>query len=220
MKKIISLVSDLVIISNSSVLSVLAAEYHEPIQNDDTSIVDTFFNSLSDDDKVLPMPDGGYLYGGIVETNLDDESEVYAVYDSELDPSAITVKEAKKLIEEDAKIPNKTPRQATPPNVGSLYFVKANGYYFSDYFTGKGWRFSNYMFKPQDGTGNYLRWTSQADSGRVGNYNNAVSTYNGTTQGTSVGANQTIWFNGNSAGQIYYTYNPAQGTRYLVENQV
>ena len=27
-------------------------------------------------------------------------------------------------------------------------------------------------------------------------------------------------FNGNSAGQIYYTYNPAQGTRYLVENPV
>ena len=40
------------------------------------------------------------------------------------------------------------------------------------------------------------------------------------SQGTSVGANQTIWYNGNSAGQIYYTYNPAQGTRYLVENPV
>lgn len=220
MKKIISAVSLFMIMTSGSVLSVSAAEYHEPIYHDDSSVVDTFFDSLSDDDKVLPMPDGGYLYGGIIETSLTDETDVYAVYDSELDPSAITVKEAKKLIEEDSKVPNKTPRQATPPNVGSLYFVKANGNYISDCFSGKGWRFSNYMFKPQDGTGNYLRWTSYVDSGRVGSYNNAVSTYNGTTQGTSVGANQTIWFNGNNAGQIYYTYNPAQNTRYLVENPV
>lgn len=75
------------------------------------------------------------------------------------------------------------------------------------------------MFRPADGTGYYLRWTSINDSGHVGSYDNAVNTMNGTTQGMELQVGISRSYQNGYSGQIYYTYNPLSGTKYYVENR-
>ena len=175
-----------------------------------------FFDDI-DDDRVLPMPDGGFLHGEIIEVDAEDHSKVLGIYNSSLDPNAVTVEEAKKMIEEGKKNVSFTPYANYPST--SVRYLGANDKYLSDEFSGTGWRFGHYYFLPTVGTGDYLKWQSINDGGRVGNFSMAYGTLNGTLSGQEIQANSWVWCNIPN-GQQYYTYNPLSGTRYLVNNPV
>ena len=217
-KKLLSsmtLASILSIAGGLTTTSVFAAEYKDPEPlPQDTTIDDVFFDSI-DDDRVLPMPDGGFLHGEIIEVDAEDPSKVIGIYNSSLDPNAVTVEEAKKIINGEKSYVTFPTRAASPST--SVYYLKANGSYQSDPFSGTGWRFSNYYFLPMAGTGDALYWVSITDGGRVGNFSEAYDTLHGKLSGMELPANtgRYCW---TKNGQQYYTYNSLSGTRYMVSN--
>ena len=195
--------------------SVFAAEYKDPeILPQNTTIDNMFFDQV-DDDRVLSMPDGGFLHGEIIEVDAEDPSKVIGIYNSSLDPNAVTVEEVKKIMSGEKSYVTFSTRAASPST--SVYYLKANGLYQSDTFSGTGWRFSNYYFLPMAGTGNALLWTSFNDSGRVGGVLEANNTRNGNIQGMELPVGYAKYYE-NDTGQIYYTYNPLQNTYYIVDN--
>lgn len=219
-KKVISsmtLASILSIAGGLTATSVFAAEHKDPeTLPQDTTIDDVFFDQV-DDDRVLPMPDGGFLHGEIIEVDAEDPSKVIGIYNSSLDPNAVTVEEAKKIMSGEKNYVTFSTRAASPST--SVYYLKANGVYKSDTFSGTGWRFSNYYFLPMVGTGDALLWTSFNDSGRVGNFSQAYDTLHGTLSGMELPANVAKYCT-TPNGQQYYTYNPLSGTYYIVSNPV
>lgn len=137
-----------------------------------------------------------------------------------MDSNAIPVKKAKNRIKyRQTAFPTQT-YGAKPPGTDTIYILDYGSEYNSNPFSGNGWRFSGKQFKAKSGTGgDYLRWTSYIDSGRVGNYNEAYATTNsGTIQGTALEIGVPIWNSEGNLGQIYYTYNPLAGTYYNVAN--
>lgn len=200
-------------------LSVNAAEYHEPTENDYVDLVDSMFQGMDENELVLEMPEGGYLSGPGVCVDTDiTTGEVIAEYNVQTDPNAITVKEAKAEIL-DTFENGKMTRGVNPPASNTLRTLAYGDIYTSSPFSGSGWRFSGMQFKASSGSGDYLKWSSYIDGGRVGNYNEAYATKNsGTLQGTAINAGQSIWNSEGSLGQIYYTYNPVAGTYYQVGN--
>ena len=175
-----------------------------------------FFDDI-DDDRVLPMPDGGFLHGEIIEVDAEDHSKVLGIYNSSLDPNAVTVEEAKKMIEEGKKNVSFTPYANYPST--SVRYLGANDKYLSDEFSGTGWRFGHYYFLPTVGTGDFLLWTSFVDGGRVGNFSQAYDTLQGNLSGKELLPSVATWCN-TPNGQQYYTYNPINGTYYVVSNPV
>lgn len=175
------------------------------------------FRGLKDDDKVLEV-DGGYLYG---ECSLyDSDNNLIGEYNSKTSPESITVAEARKEITEkkdEISLYGAYPPDPDKPN--TLVVLDGGSSYTSNEFTGTGWRFSGKRFLPASGTGDFLRWTSYVDGGRVGNYNEAYATKNGNLQGTAINAGQSLYVNRNGSAQIYYTYNPLPKTYYVVENR-
>lgn len=200
-------------------IGINAADYHEPYTTDYENMVDSMFEGLSEDDLVLEMPEGGFLYGQCEDYDVDDPTVLLGEYDSETDPNSVTVAEAKEILLSQMNDEGIEPIGDAPPSNSKVRVLAYGDTYTSSPFSGTGWRFSNLQFKPASGTGNYLRWSSYVDSGRVGNYNEGYATkYGGSTQGTSVKAGQTIWNSEEGLGQIYYTYNPIAGTYYVVKN--
>ena len=196
--------------------SVYAAEYKDPEPlPEGTTIEDTFFDQV-DDDRVLPMPDGGFLHGEIIEVDAEDPSKVIGIYNSSLDPNAVTVEEAKKIMSGEKSYVTYSTRAAYPST--TVRYLEKNGIYKSDYFSGGGWRFGHYYFLPTAGTGDYLAWTSYMDSGRVGSFSKAYDTMNGILSGMELPANTRVYYK-NANGQQYYTYNPLTNTHYYVENK-
>lgn len=194
---------------------VSAAKYHEPEPVEQLSLVEEAFFSKVEDNRVLPMPDGGFLYGECVVVDENDPDIVYGIYNSALDPNAVTVEEAKQIMNGERSYVSVTPRMGTVPT--SLKIIYANTEYLSDEFSGAGWRFSNYRFIPEASTGEYLRWCSIGDGGRVGDVVAASNTLDGTVSGMELPVGVYKYFRSDNV-QIYYTYNPLQGTRYLVDN--
>ena len=58
----------------------------------DSSIPESYFNDLKDNDKVLQLPDGGFLCGS---ASIEYEDGTVINLNSETHPNAITVKKAK-----------------------------------------------------------------------------------------------------------------------------
>ncbi|MCH3324937.1 hypothetical protein LC971_12260, partial [Enterococcus faecium] len=83
---------------------------------------------------------------------------------------------------------------------------------------------SRFKTLQQNRTGNFLRWKSYIDDGRVGNVNQANATKSGSIQGMALYAREGFkYFAPNGPGWtmnigIYYTYNPVAGTYYVVQN--
>ena len=142
---------------------------------------------------------------------------ILGIYDSEIDPEAVSVEEAKQIVNGERSFVSHMGRSASPST--SLYVLKGNTSYRSDAFSGSGWRFSNYYFKPASGTGEYLLWSSFIDGGRVGSYDDACATLNGTLSGMELPVNTAKYYR-NAGGQQYFTYNPIKGTYYVVSNPV
>lgn len=201
------------------ITDVQAAQYHEPISVGE--MVNDSFEGLDETDLVLEMPEGGFLYGEAIEYSTDDPNTVIANYNSETDPNSVTVAEAKAILKEDAAIKEHEVEVygATPPTADRLRQLPYGSRYVSTIFTGNGWRFADVQWKagPNSG-GEYLRWSSLVDGGRVGSYGEAYATYTGSLQGTAINVNSWVWNTEYGQGQIYYTFNPISGTQYVVEN--
>lgn len=210
------------IIASLSMLSLNVTQIHAAEYSDsqETVFSKTVFPDLSDDDLVIELPDGGYLYGKCEVYDISDQTSPIIIYDSTMDSNAIPVKKARNRIKyRQTAFPTQT-YGATPPGTDTIYVLDYGSEYNSNPFSGNGWRFSGKQFKAKSGTGgDYLRWTSYIDSGRVGNYNEAYATKNsGTIQGTALEIGVPIWNSEGNLGQIYYTYNPLAGTYYNVAN--
>ena len=62
------------------------------------------------------------------------------------------------------------------------------------------------------------KWTTYIDDGRVGSASYANDTLRGQTRGAEIYKGQPKYVSYGPNGQIYYTYNPINGTYYRVEN--
>lgn len=169
---------------------------------------------------MIELPNGGYLYGqgeAKVYEYLDyidgnaDPIEVYKVSNNE---NKITVKEAKEEMKNN--VGNVQQRGSSVPT--QVIQLAAGQVYVSNTFSGSGWRFSGYQFVADPSTGYYLKWTTYVDDGRVGNASLAMNTLKGQISGIEIYKNQSKYINYGPNGQIYYTYDPINGTYYRVEN--
>ena len=94
-----------------------------------------------------------------------------------------------------------------PTRVHVLY---PNQEYLSNAFYAKGWRYGEERFKPSWGSGDYLYWQAQGDSGLVED-----------GYGISVVVNDGGYVAVDSRkGTFFKTYNPRSGSRYKVSNPV
>ena len=135
-------------------------------------------------------------------------------YDLNKDLNKITVEDAKQQLYIAKDIPmtrgSSVPTQVMQLSAGQIYISKA--------FSGSGWRFSGYQFVADPNTGYYLKWTTYIDDGRVGSASYANDTLRGQTHGIEIYKGQPKYISYGPNGQIYYTYNPINGTYYRVEN--
>ncbi|MDR2976109.1 MAG: hypothetical protein LBV19_02200 [Streptococcaceae bacterium] len=117
-------------------------------------VSDDPFLDLSDDDKVLQLPEGGWLHGKCQDYSDLEMKHLTAEYDSETDENSITVKEARRIIKQrEQKLMLKEdvkplPLATYPPeNVRTL---RLHDSYTSNEFSGKGWRFAGLLFAPSN----------------------------------------------------------------------
>ena len=211
-----TLASILSIAGGLTTTSVFAAEYNDPEPLPAGSTIDNMFFDQIDDDRVLPMPNGGFLHGEIIEVDAENSDKVIGIYNSSLDPNAVTVEEAKKIMSGEKSYITFSTRAGYPST--TLRYLGKNDIYKSDYFSGSGWRFGHYYFLPTAGTGDYLAWISYMNGGRVGSFSEAYDIMNGILSGMELPANTRVYYK-NVNGQQYYTYNPLKDTHYYVENK-
>lgn len=175
------------------------------------------FKGMSNDEKVLPMPLGGYLHGhakvgNIVDGKLD-ESKMQEI-NSATDPNSISVKEAKELAlsryQTEQKNPSITPFRDDPAPTTSVIALTKGQNYTSDYFGNANlnhWTFSSYWFLGQTSAGHYgsLNWKTYNGPGRVGTTNQANNTYYGSVDGTLISSSSSWATIGNGQLLTYYT---------------
>lgn len=182
--------------------------------------IEMLFSGLDDNESVIELPNGGYIYGN-GEVKISDyldyiEGKLVPIetYDLNKDINKITVEDAKQQLYIAKDIPmtrgSSVPTQVMQLLAGQIYISKA--------FSGSGWRFSGYQFVADPNTGYYLKWTTYIDDGRVGSASYANDTLRGQTHGIEIYKGQPKYISYGPNGQIYYTYNPINGTYYRVEN--
>ena len=137
--------------------SVFAEELGaKPVNQENTEVL---FGDLNDNDKVVELEDGGFLYGEATVTDENDPTFEPVEYNSFDDPNSITVKDAKKIIQEGSAS-NFARGSNVPDSSTKTLTLKPNSHYQSSEFSGTGWTFGAYFFKASSGSGTYLRWTS------------------------------------------------------------
>ena len=182
--------------------------------------IEMLFSGLDDNESVIELPNGGYIYGN-GEVKIFDyldyiEGKLVPIetYDLNKDINKITVEDSKQQLYIAKDIPmtrgSSVPTQVMQLSAGQIYISKA--------FSGSGWRFSGYQFVADPNTGYYLKWTTYIDDGRVGSASYANDTLRGQTHGIEIYKGQPKYISYGPNGQIYYTYNPINGTYYRVEN--
>ncbi|EPD1722774.1 hypothetical protein OLM02_03735 [Enterococcus faecalis] len=177
---------------------------------------------FDDSERVVVLPDGAAISGGIFEIDDPNLFPEPVVIDTETSPLAITTNEYKKMVEAKPLI-NRADLvrrgSPAPTTAAGTYTVPNNGLYRSNYFSGRGWRFAGYNFRPASGTGAYLRWQTYNDSALVGTTRNARDTYNtGTGFGTIMTPGYSMYFTGPGNLTTYYSFNPAPNSYYIVRN--
>ncbi|EGO8848107.1 TPA: hypothetical protein KL266_002380 [Enterococcus faecalis] len=183
--------------------------------------------NLSDNDKVLPLEDGGYLHGkalyGVKQVELN----------SQTDARSITVKEAKSRsiknfysLHSYQTLTSTEVKGAGLPDPNNYITLPAGSDYFSEPFSGSGWRFGGvwiigqYEANGHTYFGGKTAWSSFGDSGRVGDYTDALNQYlspDGPLQGVALvqdGALFNVSPTDGSDKLVYFTYNPNPGTTY------
>lgn len=199
-----------------------ASEIDEPIRSGTIQNAD-YFQNMNDDEKVLALPNGGFLHGEGTLYNVKDPNKAIEVYNSKTDPKSITVGQAKKVLEDqknnavtDVLSSESIPRGATPPS--ALINLSYGGSYTSDYFNGSGWRFAGYLFAAVNSSGSDLRWESHGDQGCIGTKQQAINTLDsGYAEGTLINNGEYLYLYGWVA-KTYYVFNPPSGVYYYVGN--
>ncbi|MBX8938921.1 hypothetical protein [Enterococcus gilvus] len=199
-----------------------ASELDEPIRSGIAEKTD-YFHNLDDSEKVLALPNGGFLHGEGTLYDVKDTTKPLEIYNSETDPKSITVGKAKEIMKEqqensvvDSIFSSEVPRGAAPPN--TLINLSYGGSYTSEGFSGSGWRFGGYLFAAVNSSGSDLRWESHGDQGCIGTEQQAWNTYSsGYAEGTLIGNGQYLYLYGWVA-KTYFVYSPPAGTYYYVGN--
>ena len=160
---------------------------------------------LKDDQYVLTTPSGGII------TNKDG-SDNFPPEQVASEGKVMKVADYKKYLATQDISKNQESTSGTaffgawiPTRVHVLY---PNQEYQSNAFYARGWRYGEERFKPSWGSGNYLYWQAQGDSGLVED-----------GYGISVVVNDGGYVPVNSRRGTYFkTYNPNTGSRYKVSN--
>lgn len=97
MKKKICITLGLGLILFASLIHVNAFDSSKEVSGN-PEIYENYLSEWNDNDKVIHLPGGGYLKG---EATLYKDDGTVIVYNSETDPNAITVAEARKNIFEE-----------------------------------------------------------------------------------------------------------------------
>lgn len=203
-----------------------AAEFREPTQVEDNvekeEWIDGLFQDIDPSDKVIVLPDGGWLHGEATVTYEDAKGESVVELNSETDKNAVTVEVVKEVLTDKLEKGELTTNNNNPMLRGASvpkaeYTLKMMASYESNIFAVDGWLFSGYRFSPAANTGAYLRWVSHGDSGMVGRSTDAASTLNGRLSGRLLNANTYTYVEGSH--MIYYSYNTRlTRPRYQVAN--
>lgn len=158
---------------------------------------------LDDNVYVLPTPEGGFI------TKSDGSNTFDPIQIATYGTQPMTVAQFKdylRTFDISFELHHTRFRAAYPPvreHVLELYDS-----YYSNPFSGKGWRYGEIKFYPADGTGDYLLWEAIMDSGLVED-----------GKGVSIAlpqAKPTYAYSKN--GTYFKTYNPAKGSKYIVRN--
>lgn len=163
---------------------------------------------LKDDQYVLTTAGGGII------TNKDG-SKNFPLEQVASEGQIMTVAEYKQLLATQL-----FPGKMEVASSGTVFFgawiptrvhvLYPNQEYLSNAFYAKGWRYGEERFKPSWGSGDYLYWQAQGDSGLVED-----------GYGISVVVNDGGYVAVNSRkGTFFKTYNPRSGSRYKVSNPV
>lgn len=186
---------------------------------------ESFFEKFSDSDKMVELPNGGFLHGKAVVYESVDSDKIVKEYDSATDSSAKTVGEIKNQLQNESIKSNLTlnlnaenqPKGAGVPT--QVVGIPYGGEYVSEAFSSSGWRFGGYLFKAITSPLPNLIWSSHVDSGIVGTQAQADYTHShgsqSVYQGTVVGVGSRVSLGGT---RCFYTYSPINGTYYYVGN--
>ncbi|WP_086350910.1 hypothetical protein [Candidatus Enterococcus clewellii] len=201
-------------ISNSQ---VEAAEYKELEAAPKMTAVEAAFAGLEDTDKVVQLPDGTFLYGEatIGEVGIHRNSSV--TVNSETAENAVTVEEAKNILEEHKdKVPDKPMLRGVVSSFnykGLRYGARVSGYFSRN----TGWNSLNTVYQSTEG-GSFLRYYSGYDSARVGSAQQALQTFSGIISGSIVSAGKYQYFSGINTMYTYYPRDPGQWQSYQIVN--
>ncbi|AYG01040.1 hypothetical protein [Lactococcus allomyrinae] len=164
-----------------------------------TREVNLEFANLQDSDKVIPQADGGYLYTA----------------NSASDSSAVTVAQAKtNIIASYETSLQKTSSALTIVPLSTSYPVTAKALspgdtYYSDTFSGSGWKYSGYKFYNTSGS-HYMLWENVNASGQVMDAGGTVLKYLGAD------ASFVSVYDSYSIYQIYGIQNPGSSAAFYV----
>lgn len=218
MKKIIISVASATILS----ACILTVNSHDVL-------AESQFNYLKDNDTLVLSDDGGFFTGTGIVTVTDNTNNIVRIYDldeplNNINTMLITGKQYKDMVKKTEYSENLTQNffnelyGENPPVGSKVTKLSFNQSYYSNPFTGAGWRFAGSYFKAVNTTGQALRWESYNTDAYVGDEAAAKKTKKtGKGVGTFVkkGENNGTYINGK---RTYYVNYPASNTRYWVGN--
>lgn len=229
MKKICFLIiSVLTICVSFSTPQIYAITYDNNESANYVRNIELMFENINDEDKFIQLPDGSFLHGQSIDVDAEDPSIVYAKYNSETNPNAITAQEVKKMMIEELENSKKSnngyiqPRGAGLPTQTKI--LTPGSSYVSSYFSGSGWRFGGYYIQASSGSGGTLEWNTYNDGGRVGLPFEAANTLNNPNLpegyplevGKPRNINTKMSLGMGYHKLVYYTYNPSNNPYYMV----
>lgn len=165
---------------------------------------------LQDDSYILTTRFGGILYN-------QDGSGNFSADEIGESGKVMKVAEYKQLLK-NVDISELQPQSSVTPGVylfagyapAAFQTLRANETYRSQPFYFKGWRYGEARFIPELGTGDYLLWQAEGDSGIAEDGQGASATIN-------PGAPQYVY---SRRGTYFKTYNPLPGSVYIVSNPI
>lgn len=184
-------------------------------------MVEEMFCDFNEDDKVLPLDDGGFLVGSGEAKVFDfnNPKKVLMTYNVDTDPKSITVQAAKQNIIQRAENTSVQPLQnIVIPSSDSILGLSYGMSYVSCYFSAKGWRVSGswYIGLQPEAYGTALRYSTYNDSGRVTNPNEIYLLANG---GYPICPGQFYWIDAHGMPTTYMTHDPQPYTYFVVSNR-